>query len=68
MISGWLRLKADALKAFDLFIETYKDKYPKEAQPLLKDQHELLRFYDFPAKHWQSIRTTNPIESTFATI
>jgi putative transposase len=60
--------KADALKAFDLFIETYKDKYPKVAQSLLKDQHELLTFYDFPAKHWQSIRTTNPIESTFATI
>ena len=60
--------KADALKAFDLFIKTYKDKYPKVVQSLLKDQHELLRFYDFPAKHWQSIRTTNPIESTFATI
>jgi len=60
--------KADALKAFDLFIETYADKYPKVAQCLLKDQLELLTFYDFPAAHWQSIRTTNPIESTFATI
>ncbi len=60
--------KADAVKAFDLFIETYQDKYPKVAQCLLKDQLELLTFYDFPAKHWQSIRTTNPIESTFATI
>lgn len=60
--------KADAEKAFDLFIETYGEKYPKVAQCLLKDQLELLTFYDFPAKHWQSIRTTNPIESTFATI
>lgn len=57
-----------AEKAFDLFIETYQDKYPGVAQCLLKDQTELLTFYDFPAKHWQSIRTTNPIESTFATI
>ena len=56
------------MKAFDLFIETYVEKYPKVAQCLLKDQLELLTFYDFPAKHWQSIRTTNPIESTFATI
>lgn len=60
--------KAEAVKAFDLFIETYQDKYPKVTQCLLKDQLELLTFYDFPAKHWQSIRTTNPIESTFATI
>lgn len=60
--------KVEAEKAFDLFIETYQDKYPKVAQCLLKDQHELLTFYDYPAKHWQSIRTTNPIESTFATI
>ena len=60
--------RTEAVKAFDLFIETCQDKYPKVAQSLLKDQHELLTFYDFPAKHWQSIRTTNPIESTFATI
>ena len=60
--------KADAEKAFDLFIETYEPKYPKATLCLQKDREELLAFYDFPAKHWQSIRTTNPIESTFATI
>ena len=60
--------KADAEKAFDLFIETYEPKYPKATVCLQKDREELLAFYDFPAKHWQSIRTTNPIESTFATI
>ena len=49
-------------------IETYEPKYPKATVCLQKDREELLAFYDFPAKHWQSIRTTNPIESTFATI
>lgn len=58
----------DADKAFDLFIQTYDDKYPKATKCLLKDREELLCFYAFPAKHWQSIRTSNPIESTFATI
>ena len=58
----------EAVKAFDLFVETYQDKYPKAAQCLKKDRTELLAFYDFPAVHWQHIRTTNPIESTFATI
>ena len=60
--------KADAEKASDLFIETYEPKYPKATLCLQKDKEELLAFFDFPAKHWQSIRTTNPIESTFATI
>jgi putative transposase len=60
--------KAEAEKAFDLFIATYEAKYPKATLCLEKDREELLGFYDFPAKHWQSIRTTNPIESTFATI
>lgn len=60
--------RKNAITAFDLFIETYEDKYPAVAECLLKDQDELLAFYDFPAQHWQSIRTTNPIESTFATI
>lgn len=58
----------DAHKAFDLFIKTYEDKYPKATLTLQKDREELLAFYDFPAKHWQSLRTTNPIESTFGTI
>lgn len=60
--------KEDAEKAFDLFVETYKDKYPKATHCLLKDRQELMAFYDFPAPHWQSLRTTNPIESTFGTI
>ena len=60
--------KEHAEKAFDLFIETYDLKYPKATECLEKDREELMTFYDFPAAHWQSIRTTNPIESTFATI
>ncbi len=56
--------QADAEKAFDLFIETYEPKYPKATRCLQKDKEELLAFFNFPAKHWQSIRTTNPIEST----
>lgn len=58
----------DAVKAFDLFIKTYEPKYPKAAVCLQKDRDELMAFYDFPAPHWQSIRTSNPIESAFATI
>ena len=60
--------REEAEKAFDLFIETYETKYPKAANCLQKDHEELLAFYDFPAQHWQSIRTSNPIESTFGTI
>ena len=60
--------KADAEKAFDLFIKTYQQKYPKATICLQKDSEELMAFFDFPAMHWQSIRTSNPIESTFATI
>jgi len=60
--------KKDAGKAFDLFIETYEPKYPKAALCLQKDREELMAFFDFPARHWQSIRTSNPIESAFATI
>lgn len=55
-------------KAFDLFIDSYRDKYPKAAECLTKDRDALLAFYDFPAEHWVHIRTTNPIESTFATV
>jgi len=58
----------DAEKAFNLFVEMYQDKYPKAASCLAKDREALLAFYDFPAVHWQHIRTTNPIESTFSTI
>lgn len=58
----------DAEKTFDLFIKTYEDKYPKATLCLQKDREELLAFFDYPALHWQSIRTTNPIESVFGTI
>jgi transposase-like protein len=60
--------RADAQKAFDLFIETYQAKYPKATECLAKDRDVLLTFYDFPAEHWIHLRTTNPIESTFATV
>ena len=60
--------RADANSAFDEFIQTYQDKYPKAVECLEKDRETLLTFYDFPATHWQHIRTTNPIESTFATV
>ena len=60
--------KAAAEKAFSAFIERYQAKYPKAVRCLEKDKASLLTFYDFPAEHWQSIRTTNPIESSFATI
>ena len=60
--------REDAEKAFDLFLETYDAKYPKATLCLQKDREELMAFYDFPAQQWQSIRTSNPIESTFSTI
>jgi len=60
--------RTEAEKAFDLFIKTYEPKYPKATLCLHKDREELMAFYDFPAQHWQSIRTSNPIESTFGTI
>ncbi|MEC4678986.1 MAG: IS256 family transposase [Nitrospirota bacterium] len=60
--------RKNAVYAFDLFVKTYEAKYPKATHCLQKDREELLAFYDFPALHWQSIRTSNPIESTFGTI
>ncbi len=60
--------RAEATKAFDAFLEDYSAKYPKATDCLKKDRDVLLTFYDFPAEHWRHIRTTNPIESTFATI
>ena len=60
--------KADAIKAMEKFAATYQAKYPKAVECLLKDKEELLAFYDFPAEHWQHLRTSNPIESTFATV
>jgi transposase-like protein len=60
--------RAKAEKAFDLFVATYEAKYPKATECLARDREALLTFYDFPAEHWRHIRTTNPIESTFATV
>jgi transposase-like protein len=60
--------KENALKAYHLFIKSYDAKYPKATECLSKDRESMLAFYDFPAEHWQHIRTTNPIESTFATV
>ncbi|MBM3273377.1 IS256 family transposase [Candidatus Kaiserbacteria bacterium] len=60
--------KAQANKAFDKFLRDFGVKHPKVATLLEKDRESLLAFYDFPAEHWIHIRTTNPIESTFATV
>lgn len=60
--------RAAAEQAFDKFLLSYQTKYPKASECLHKDRTALLTFYDFPALHWQHIRTTNPIESTFATV
>ena len=60
--------KNDALVAFDLFVDTYGAKYEKAVECLTRDRDVLLAFYDFPAEHWLHLRTTNPIESTFATV
>ena len=60
--------RVSANEAFDLFIKTYEAKYPQAVECLMKDRDVLLTFYDFPAEHWGHIRTTNPIESTFATV
>ncbi len=60
--------KAEAEKAFTYFVDAYGAKYPKAAECLRKDREALLTFYDFPAEHWVHLRTTNPIESTFATV
>jgi len=65
----WLaESRVDAEAAFDHFLLTYEAKYPKATECLAKDRDTLLTFYDFPAEHWLHIRTTNPIESTFATV
>jgi transposase-like protein len=58
----------EAESAFEKFERMYEPKYPKAVRCLQKDRDELMAFYDFPAQHWQSLRTTNPIESTFGTI
>ena len=60
--------REDAHHAFASFVDGYEPKYPKAAQCLAKDKDPLLNFYDFPAEHWHHIRTSNPIESTFASV
>src|SRR6202051_2906386 len=60
--------KKDALVAFDAFVETWSPKYEKAVECLTKDRDALLAFYDFPAEHWKHLRTSNPIESSFATV
>jgi len=60
--------RKDAFQAFDIALATYSAKYPKAMACLEKDKEQMLAFYDFPAAHWQHIRTSNPIESTFATV
>ena len=60
--------REQASKAFDTFLEKYRAKYEAACNCLSKDRDVLLTFYDFPAEHWKHLRTTNPIESTFATI
>src|SRR5262249_24787146 len=60
--------RKDALVAFDAFIETWGVKYDKAVEWLIKYREALLSFYDFPAEHWKHLRTTNVVESSFATI
>lgn len=60
--------RAEGHKSFDAFVEMFEAKYPKAAACLKEDRDVLLAFYDFPAEHWIHIRTTNPIESVFATV
>ena len=68
-VKDWMaESRVDAEQAFDLFLSTYEAKYPKASECLAKDREPLLTFYDFPAEHWLHLRTTNPIESTFATV
>ena len=65
----WMADTRDAAnKAFDQFAALYGAKYPKAVERLVKDREPLMTFYDFPAEHWRHLRTTNPIESAFATV
>ena len=60
--------REDALAPYDRFLGRYQDKYPQACEGLRQDRDEMFAFYDFPAAHWVHLRTTNPIESTFATV
>jgi putative transposase len=60
--------RAAAQEAIHDFEEEFQARYPKAVECLQKDEQQLLAFFDFPAEHWQHLRTTNPIESPFATV
>jgi putative transposase len=60
--------RREAEQALDRFAAKYRTKYDKAVACLSKDRESLLAFYDFPAEHWKHVRTSNPIESTFATV
>jgi transposase-like protein len=60
--------KEKALAAYQHFLTSWREKYPKAVECLETDVEQLFSFYDFPASHWVHIRTTNPIESTYATV
>ena len=60
--------KEKAMAAYEHFLSSWREKYPKAAECLQTDVEELFTFYDFPATHWVHIRTSNPIESTYATV
>ena len=60
--------REEAVKAFALIAESFGDKYPKAVECLVKDKDDLFDIYDFPAMYWIHLRTTNPVESTFATV
>lgn len=64
----WAPSRAAAETAIDVFAEKYRAKYSRAVECLTKDRDALLAFYDFPAEHWDHLRTTNPIESVFATV
>ena len=64
----WAPSRAAAETAIDVFAEKYRAKYSRAVECLTKDREALLAFYDFPAEHWDHLRTTNPIESVFATV
>src|SRR5205807_7051380 len=64
----WTETRNDAEAAFDAFVQTYAVKCDKAVDCLSKDRTTLLAFYDFPAEHWRHLRTSNPIESSFATV
>ena len=60
--------RESASEGIAVFSEEYATRYPKAVETLTKDQDRLLTFFDFPAEHWSHLRTTNPIESTFAAV